>query len=244
VQNVGPGVWSDYAISAEICSWARAVLPNTGAEAEFVRDGLGVPPEKIHVVPNGVDERFADGDPELFRRETGLEKCILTVGHIGPPRKNVFRLLRALAEVDRAAVFIGRIAGPEAESCVQEAQRNPHVRLLGALDHEAPLLASAYAACDVFVLPSMFETPGIAALEAGLAGAQIVITPYGGTREYFGDLAVYVEPRSERAIREGILQAISRPHSTALGDHIRREFLWERVAEKTAAVYRIALRGH
>jgi len=43
------------------------------------------------------------------------------------------------------------------------------------------MLASAYAACDVFVLPSMFETPGIAALEAGLAGAKIVITKYGGT---------------------------------------------------------------
>ena len=71
------------------------------------------------------------------------------------------------------------------------------------------LLASAYAACDVFVLPSQFETPGIAALEAGLAGAKIVITPVGGTkRSYFGNNAIYVEPTSTENIAEGILAAL------------------------------------
>ena len=41
---------------------------------------------------------------------------------------------------------------------------------LGRLDHHDPLLASAYAAARVFALPSWFETPGLAALEAALAG--------------------------------------------------------------------------
>ena len=44
------------------------------------------------------------------------------------------------------------------------------VRWLGASDHDDPLLASAYAAARVFALPSWFETPGLAALEAALAG--------------------------------------------------------------------------
>ena len=40
--------------------------------------------------------------------------------------------------------------------------------------HEDPLLRSAYAACDLFVLQGWFETPGLVAMEAALAGAQDV----------------------------------------------------------------------
>jgi len=105
------------------------------------------------------------------------------------------------------------------------------------LKNDDELLASAYAAADVFVLPSLFETPGIAALEAGLAGAKIVITPYGGTKEYFGTMAEYVEPRSVASIRNGILRALAKKNDSRLQEHIRREFLWQRIAAKTAAVY-------
>ncbi len=48
-----------------------------------------------------------------------------------------------------------RVAGPERTS-------SGSMRL----DHDDPLLASAYAAARVFALPSWFETPGLAALEA------------------------------------------------------------------------------
>ena len=64
----------------------------------------------------------------------------------------------------------------------------------GGLTHDDPLLASAYAAARVFALPCWFETPGLAALEAALAGCAVVITPYGSTREYFGDLVEYARP--------------------------------------------------
>ena len=46
----------------------------------------------------------------------------------------------------------------------------------------------------MFALPSWFETPGLAALEAALAGCSVVITPFGSTREYFGDLVEYARP--------------------------------------------------
>jgi glycosyltransferase involved in cell wall biosynthesis len=237
-QRLGPGIWSDYAISADICRWAAMVLPNTRAEADLVARGLGVPREKLQVVPNGVDERFRKGDPRLFAEKHGLEGFVLNVGHIGPGRKNVRTLIKALGRIDRPAVLIGRIAGgPEGEACLREAEKHKNVLVLEGLDNESEMLASAYAACDVFVLPSLYETPGIAALEAGLAGAKIVITPYGGTREYFGDMAIYVEPDSVDSIREGILAALDRPSDGKLQEKIEREFLWREVARKTALVY-------
>jgi glycosyltransferase involved in cell wall biosynthesis len=239
LQHLGPGLWSDYAFAADTCSWADMVVPNTRAEADLVMEGLRVPPERIRVVPNGVDAAFGSGDPSLFEKQFGLRGFILNVGHVGPARKNVLGLIKACAGIDHPTVIIGRILeGAYADECRKEAARYKQIHLIGALAHDSALLASAYAACDVFVLPSQFETPGIAALEAGLAGAKVVITEHGGTREYFGDLATYVDDRSPDSIREGILASLSLPKKPRLQEHIRDHYLWQNVAGRLAAVYR------
>lgn len=237
-----PGLRADYAFIADICRMSRMVLPNTTDEAAIIERGLEIPSEKIRVVPNGVDPRFADADPNLFKNEYGLEDFVLNVGHIGSGRKNVLNLIRAMKEIERPLVVIGKVqAGSYAEACLREGAENPRVRIIEGLPNDAPMLASAYAACDTFALPSLFETPGIAALEAALAGAKIVITPHGGTRDYFGAMATYVEPKSISSISSGIRETLSQPKSQRLQQHILREFTWRQVAEKTATVYREAL---
>ncbi len=244
LQKPGLGLWTDYLFTADIVRWANAVLPNSRAEGDLVAKGFGARPESIAVVPNGVDERFGSADPTLFKKTYGLERFILNVGHIGHGRKNVLNLIKALAAIDHPAVIIGRIIrGPYGDACVREAAKHKHILLIDGLDNSSPMLASAYAACDVFALPSLFETPGIAALEAGLAGAKIVITPYGGTREYFGEMATYVEPDSVLGIRKGIAAALDAKASGTLREHIRRNYLWPKVAELTARAYR-SLLGH
>jgi glycosyltransferase involved in cell wall biosynthesis len=240
--GVGKGIWLDYGITADICSWASCVLPNTEAEAEIVRNGLGIDGKKVIVVPNGVDDRFYSADPALFTGKYGIRDFILNVGHTGHVRKNVLALIMALATIDRPAVIIGRIiSGEYGDACRREAAKYKHILLIDGLDNTSEMLASAYAACDTFVLPSLFETPGIAALEAGLAGAKVVITPYGGTTEYFGAMAEYVEPTSVASIRTGILAALAKPKTTMLREHIRRNYLWQTVAKKTADAYRKVL---
>jgi glycosyltransferase involved in cell wall biosynthesis len=162
----------------------------------------------------------------------------LNVGHIGHRRKNVLQLIRALGTIDHPAVIIGRIIqGPYGDACVKEAAKHKHIRLIDGLGNDSAMLASAYAACDVFALPSLFETPGIAALEAGLAGAKIVITPHGGTKDYFGEMATYVEPDDVGSIRRGIEVALRETQGTKLKEHIAGRFLWKHVAAKTADIY-------
>jgi glycosyltransferase involved in cell wall biosynthesis len=239
LQRIGYGVWTDYAITSDLCNWAELILPNTSDEASLMTEGYGVPAKKVTVIPNGVDERFVHADPALFKKTYGIDHFILNVGHTGHVRKNVLALIKALATIDHPAVIIGRIVRtPYGEACLREAGKNKNILLIDALDHDSEMLASAYAACDVFALPSLFETPGIAALEAGLAGAKIVITPHGGTKDYFGTMAEYVDPHSEDSIRGGIVRALQKDRNDSLCAHIRKEFLWPRVAEKTAAAYR------
>jgi glycosyltransferase involved in cell wall biosynthesis len=213
-------------------------MPNTIAEAKLIEKGLGVPKEKIHCIPNGVSERFLSADSTLFQKKYGIKDFILNVGHIGPDRKNVLSLIRALHYIDHPAVIIGQVIDSrEAEMCLKEAKKNKNLLVIDGLDHDSPLLASAYAACKVFALPSKFETPGIAALEAGLAGANIVITPHGGTREYFGNYAEYVNPYSIRSIRTGIENALNVSRTEALKKHIHDNFLWSHIAQKMRDVY-------
>ena len=238
LSRVVRGLWIDYGFIAELASWSRVVLPNTRAEAALLQGGLAVPPEKIHVVPNGVGPRFYDSRPDAFRDRYGKEDFILSVGQFARGRKNTLRLIRVLHSIERSAVIIGGVEDPQYyEKCRREAARNSRLVLLDALGNDSEMLASAYAACGVFVLPSLYETPGIAALEAGLAGAKVVITKYGGTEEYFGTWADYVDPRSDSSIAAGIGSALSREKSNILREHIRENFLWERVGERIYELY-------
>ncbi|MFA6540147.1 MAG: glycosyltransferase [Bacteroidota bacterium] len=242
LKNMRSGIWTNYEYTRQICEWSRSVLPNTGDEGKLLERGMSIPREKIHTVPNGVDQRFEFGDPSLFKKKYGLDHFVLSVGHIGPDRKNALRLIKALQHIDAPAVLIGQVVdSPAARECVDEIKRSKNILLIEGLDNDSEMLSSAYAAADVFALPSLFETPGIAALEAGLAGANIVITPVGGTKEYFGDHAEYVDPYSIESIRNGIETMLNRKKSNALQKKIREEYLWKRVAEKTLEVYKSAL---
>ncbi len=242
LRNFVKGTWSDYGLVTEICSWARAVAPNTMKEGYLLEKGFGIPRENITMIPNGVEERFYHARPDAFRKKFGMENFILNVGHIGPGRKNVLRLIQSLEKINIPAVIIGRIEDNDyGRRCMEQGKKNPRLLMLESIPNDSELLSSAYAACDVFVLPSLFETPGIAALEAGLAGAKVVVTKYGGTEEYFGSYAEYVEPTSWELIHHGIVTALNKPKDNALREHVKSNFLWERVGERTLELYRKVL---
>lgn len=244
VRQIFRGFWIDYGMLNDICTWSKAVLPNTNAEADLLQRGLKIEKEKIEIIPNGADKHFQYTDGLLFKQMYSIENFILNVGHIGPGRKNVLRLIQALEGIHTPAVIIGRIEDNiYGRECVKLSKKNPNLLLIDSIPNDSELLASAYAACDVFVLPSLFETPGIAALEAALAGAKIVITKYGGTDEYFKEFAEYVEPKSVDSIRDGILKALLKKKTNGLSELIKKDYLWEKVAEKTKSVYKKVLQG-
>ncbi len=147
-------------------------------------------------------------------------------------------MIRALKGVSKPFVLIGDYVPHYKnyyETCRREAGKNVH--FLGAVDHASGLLASAYAAADTFLLASWLETPGLAALEAALAGAKIVITPEGATREYFGDYADYAAPENLREIRKKVEASLKKSKDHKLQNHVQQNFLWKNVAKKTLEAY-------
>ncbi len=233
---------SDYSITKEICNGAEKVLPNTIAEGELLRKGLLVNNAMIRVIHNGVEERFANADPALFEKKYGLKDFILYVGHLGPDRKNGINIIKSLQKIDHPSVIIADVLhNKEGEWCRNEIQKCKNIKLIEWLNHDDPLFASAYAACHTFILPTKYETPGRSALEASLAGANIVITPKGGTKEYFKDLAFYPDPGSVDSIQKSISDALDSSKTDKLKDHIMKNFIWSVIAEETLEMYKTIL---
>ncbi|WP_165235073.1 glycosyltransferase [Aquisphaera insulae] len=221
----------------ELLTLCDRILPNSQAEARQLARLFGVDREKFTVVPNGVLERFARATPDAFRERHGDEDFILFVGRI-EPRKNPLGLILAARLLGVRVVVLG--AAPAEHRAYLERCREAGgglVRWLGSHDHDDPMLASAYAAARVFALPSWFETPGLAALEAALAGASITITPYGSTREYFGGHASYARPNRVEEIAAALADCWSRPADPALAAFVASKYLWARVAARTAEAY-------
>ncbi len=238
------GSWGSRSIVPGLPGWRRAllllgdrILPNSRAEARQLVGLFGVDPRRITVVPNGVTDSFRRASPRPFRQRYGDDDFVLYVGRV-EPRKNPLGLIRAVRTLGLPLVVIGE-APPEAASYMRQCREEggDTVRWIGHLAHEDPLLASAYAAARVFALPSWFETPGLAALEAALAGTGVVITPYGSTREYFGNRVDYARPDRVDEIAHALAKSWSRGPDPGLAGFVAAHYLWPDVARRTAEVY-------
>ncbi len=213
------------------------ILPNSEAEANQLSKFFNLSKDKFVTTHNGIDVSFAEPiSGELFRERFGLERpFLLNVANI-EPRKNQLSLIRAAAGLDMDLVVLGNVRFQSYfDQCLREGAE--FVKYLGYVDHEDDLLKSAYSACEAFVLPSVLETPSLAALEAAASGARIAITSEGSTKEYFQDLATYVDPKDVADIRQGIITALERPRDDRLRKHTLDNFTWSHTAEQLIRAY-------
>ena len=229
----------------ETMALSDIIFPNGEAEKKQLVRLFGIEPGKIKPVPNGIDERFLGAKADKFIGKYGFKDFVLAVGRV-EPRKNQLNLIRALNKTDKKLVIVGDPVSDYMdyyEECKKTAGEN--IIFLEGINHEDDLLSSAYAACRVFVAPGWFETPGLAALEAGAAGASIAITKYGCTEEYFREEASYFDPSDVRDVQRAVFEAekISADKKRHLVDRIERNYLWENVARKTIEGYERILNG-
>lgn len=151
---------------------------------------LGIPAEKIAVIPNGVDsEKYCPG-PSSFKTQLGAKRLFLYQGRIAP-EKNVESLLRAWKQCnmgdDSKLVIVGN-HGTMATSLMPFYSAEHGILWQGFIADEQQRI-EILRSTDVFVLPSLVEGLSLSLLEAMACGVACMATDAGADGEVLEDEA-------------------------------------------------------
>jgi len=212
---------------------------------------LGVPLDRVEVVPCGVDTAH-------FTPRTGPRigtRRVLSVSRL-VPRKGVDTVVRAIAALaarpgDRTELVVA--GGSAADDLGADAEAGrllrladalgvaDRVRLLGRVDHHE--LPALYATAGAVACVPTYEPFGIVPLEAMACGVPVVASRVGGLTDTVVDgvTGLHVPPGDPVATADALAAVLDAPRrARALGRAGRRRaegYGWERIAAATARIY-------
>lgn len=225
---------------------ADYILPNSTAEAMQLKKIFKIDKSKIKVVYNGVEpELFHGVDRNLFTEKFRVDSgFVLSVANINR-RKNTLNLIKAFIEsnLNTKLVLIGNFNYEADASYCAEVKRmieknSDKILLINNLHYGDKMLLSAYLNARVHVLASTLETPGLANLEAALAGCNLVVGDCAPVREYFGDRVLYCGHENIADIKEKIILAYHNGLNNDLSEFIVKKYSWQNIAREVVNTYR------
>jgi starch synthase len=253
-----------------LSSWAErtamegadaVVAVSAGMREDVLAAYPAIPPERVHVIHNGIDADFYRPDPGtdvLARIGVDLTRpYVCFVGRI-TRQKGVPHLLRAGLHLDPAVQLVllaGAADTPElkaeTDALIEELQATRHgvfvVSEMLPREQVRQVLSHALAFC----CPSVYEPLGIVNLEAMACETAVVASRVGGIPEVVaeGDTGLLVDytPDDATGFEERFAAAVNRlaadpaeAHRMGLAGRRRavEEFGWDAVAERTVELYR------
>lgn len=203
----------------------------------------GFDPDRVAVIPWGVDPVTVDESmiDDARRRLALPERFVLAVATL-EPRKNLARLIEAMAQLDEPIPLV--VAGAPGWGGVSEELRargsSLDVRFLGPVD--SSLLPGVLAASDLLAYPSEEEGFGLPVLEAMAVGTPVVTSLGTATEDVAGDAAVLVDPFDIGSIAAGIAECLQRRSDlVAAGRERAARFTWSATADAALSAYRQVL---
>jgi glycosyltransferase involved in cell wall biosynthesis len=230
---------------------ANRVLTVSESSKRDILRFVNTQPEKIDVIYNAYDERFAiepeEEDMVRVRERYQLhDEFVLYAGNV-KPHKNLERLIQAFDLVRKQGldhlklVLIGDDISKYTalRRAVHQYNLHKYVRFLGYMPEET--LAVMYRLAGVFVFPSLYEGFGLPPLEAMASGTPVVTSNVSSLPEVAADAAVLVDPYDPRAIADGIYRVLTdeRLRRDLVHKGIARAgmFSWEQSVRRVRAIY-------
>lgn len=262
-------------VEKDIIRRVDRIVAQCPAEWDQLVDDYGADPEKITMLPAGVDtDRFRPVPQDVARRRVGLEQDGFVVVYVGRMvrRKDVRNVVRAVAQlIERHERANGRaqpaitclIVG--GESPEPDPEITPEIgalqRLgaqLGISEHliftgnqQPDTLRNFYSAGDVAVTTPWYEPFGLTPLEAMACGRPVIGADVGGISFTVndGETGFLVPPRDPEALADRLQQFMANPDlrrqmGAAARTRVEAEFSWQRVADRTDALYQRLLAAH
>ena len=251
-------------VEYEVLKHSDALVAESPASKQHMVQEYGVDPARVQIIPCGVDTTlFRPQERRQARRALAIPEAaplVLFVGRL-QPLKGLDTLLRAVHLVRQQyptlqALIVG---GGVDEGDPHEAEElgrlrilaehldlTPHLAFIKAQPQET--LAQYYAAADVFVLPSHYESFGMVVLEAMACGTPVVASRVGGlastvVHERTGLLAPVGDWQT---FAHAIIRMVASPTLRAMCGHAgvqrAQTYAWPRVVERNVQLYHRLLR--
>lgn len=233
---------------------ATAIIAISKTTRDDIMQFYKTPAEKIHVIYEGIDERFGVAEREeveRVRQQYSPDRpYMLMVGTL-EPRKNHQAAIHALRVLKREGFphrllcvggkgwLFGKI-----NALVAELGLANDVVFAGyAPDADLPAL---YSGSDCSLVPSLYEGFGLPVLEGMACGSPVVCSNTSSLPEVAGDAAILVPPDNYYALADGIRLILTQDgYANALrakGLARAAQFKWENCARETADLYEVVSR--
>lgn len=251
-----------FALEKEIINETSVIISLSESEKNDLSVLYGADPEKIIVIPGGVNIKQCHEIPKEKAREIlNLPKDRFIVLFLGRLewRKGIGVLITAAKllknDVPNLNVIIvgGKIYGRQknskdfkeyqrlSEKAEQEGVKDI-VNFVGRIGHDQ--IHIFYSAADVFVIPSYYEPFGLVALEGMACGIPVIASNVGGLKTTIEDqiTGLLFQPRNPLDLKEKILliyklKEISEKLKKNAYDKIKENYSWQNIADQIEKVY-------
>lgn len=233
-----------------VMGWGKCVIVASHAIGRRMIDEFGVPPERIRLVPRGVDLSQFPFSLERFRKKGGPLRIVLA-GRFSPNKGQVEFLKAVHLLRSRLTHFEALVVGSEGRGrhhytdlmhkTVRQFGLESCVKILPPTRDVVGLLTNS----DLLVLASLLPEPfGRVIVEAGAVGTPVAATWLGGVVDIIdhGENGVLFPPGNIPAMADAMYEILTdrdraKKYAVELRKKVEAQFNLEQMVRKTLAVY-------
>ena len=254
------GFWRSlhFQLTKRVLGGAARIFAVSNFTRNEIEKWFEIPPDRIEVVYNAIDERFLHGhateaDRDLIARRYQVTYPFLLYAGRVSAHKNVVRMIEAFSALktelereqaypDLKLIIIGDdLSGnPDLRRTVVRSGVQNDVRFLGFVPID--VLRIFYDEAKIFVFPSLYEGFGLPPLEAMAHGTPVVTSNVSSLPEVVGNAAVLVNPENVfeimRALHRVLLDKALRDRMKECGYQQAARFSWEKSVRRIMEAYR------
>ena len=248
--------YEKYMDCVQLLHWADGVLAISNSARDDAIKAFGLEPEKISLayLGNSGDFHKIDVPKEekaALYEQFGITKPFLMCSASADARKNVISAIEAFSMLperlrsSHQMVIVGRISAETQahyQKLIHRRKLGSSICFTGFVTQEQ--LVQLYNLAKLLIFPSLYEGFGIPVLEAWACGTAVAASNNSGLGEVVGDAGLTFDPKDPTDIARTLEQAFTSTDLDALarlGEERLRQFTWERTADITMEMFRVAV---